>query len=119
MLFRSTPTHAQAPSTNIFETVVTDDGVPPLSATNSFTIVVTAAEVVQPPTIQSITITNNTATLIWSAVTGHTYRLLYNIDLGTNWIAIPPDILATNSSVTTTDSISAASTRFYRVQLLP
>src|SRR5439155_1532343 len=38
-----TPTEAQGPSTNTFTTVVTDDGVPPLSATNSFTVVVAEA----------------------------------------------------------------------------
>jgi hypothetical protein len=37
-----TPTLAQGPSTNTVTTVVTDNGVPPLSATNSFTIIVTA-----------------------------------------------------------------------------
>jgi hypothetical protein len=36
-----TPTNAQAPSTNLITTVVTDNGVPPLSATNSFTVFVT------------------------------------------------------------------------------
>src|SRR5439155_496992 len=36
-----TPTEAQGPSTNTITTVVTDNGVPPLSATNSFTVVVT------------------------------------------------------------------------------
>ena len=35
-----TPTEAQGPSTNIITTVVTDNGTPPLSATNSFTVVV-------------------------------------------------------------------------------
>ncbi|SPE54249.1 hypothetical protein SBV1_1780014 [Verrucomicrobia bacterium] len=35
-----TPSQAQAPSTNILTTVVTDSGSPPLSATNSFTVVV-------------------------------------------------------------------------------
>jgi hypothetical protein len=114
-----TPAQTQAPSTNIFETVVTDDGVPPLSATNTFTVVVTATETVPPPLIQSISITNGVATISWSAVTGHTYRLLYNIDLDTNWIAIPPDILATNSSATATDSAVSTAVRFYRVQLLP
>jgi VCBS repeat-containing protein len=114
-----TPTHSQAPSTNIIETVVTDNGVPPLSATNSFTVFVTAAETVPPPLIQSISITNDIATITWTAVTGHTYRLLYNVDLDTNWIPIPPDILATNSSVTATDSVESIATRFYRVQLLP
>src|SRR5438105_1773019 len=35
-----TPTEAQGPSTNTFTTIVTDNGLPPLSATNSFTVVV-------------------------------------------------------------------------------
>ena len=35
-----TPTESQGPSTNTFTTVVTDDGVPALSATNSFTVTV-------------------------------------------------------------------------------
>ena len=114
-----TPTHAQAPSTNIFETVVTDNGVPALSATNSFTVFVTASKPVPPPTIQSITVTNGIATISWSAVTGQTYRLLYNVELDANWIPIPPDILATNSSMSAIDSTQSAMTRFYRVQLLP
>jgi hypothetical protein len=36
-----TPSEAQGPSTNIFTTIVTDNGTPPLSATNAFTVVVT------------------------------------------------------------------------------
>jgi len=114
-----TPTHAQAPSTNIIETVVTDNGAPPFSATNSFTVFVTAAETVPPPLIQSISITNDVAIITWTAVTGHTYRLLYNVNLDTNWIPIPPNILATNSSMTAIDSVESIATRFYRVQLLP
>ena len=35
------PTEAQGPSTNLITTVVMDNGVPPLSATNSFTVIVT------------------------------------------------------------------------------
>jgi hypothetical protein len=114
-----TPTSTQAPSTNIFETVVTDDGVPPLSATNSFLVIVTAREAVAPPAIQFIAVTNGIVTISWTAVTGHTYRLLYNVELDANWIPIPPDILATNSSITATDSAASVTTRFYRVQLLP
>jgi hypothetical protein len=114
-----TPTHAQAPSTNILKTVVSDNGVPALSVTNSFTVVVTGSEAVPPPTIQFITLTNNIATISWTSVTGHTYRLLYTAELDANWLPIPPDILATNSSTTATDSTEAVATRFYRVQLLP
>src|SRR5205807_1814623 len=36
-----TPNEAQGPSTNVITTVVTDNGVPSLSATNSFTVIVT------------------------------------------------------------------------------
>src|SRR5205807_2169213 len=36
-----TPTEAQGPSTNMITTVVTDNGVPSLSATNNFTVLVT------------------------------------------------------------------------------
>ena len=35
-----TPTEGQGPSTNVITTVVTDDGVPALSATNSFEVIV-------------------------------------------------------------------------------
>src|SRR5207302_83610 len=44
-----TPTEAQGPSTNVITTMVTDNGVPSLSATNSFTVVVT--EVNSPPVL--------------------------------------------------------------------
>jgi hypothetical protein len=112
------PTPLQAPSTNIFETVVTDNGVPPLSATNLFTVFVTSSLVVPPPTIEAIVVTNDIATITWSSVAGHTYRLLYAPELDSNWIPIPPDILATSSSTSATDSAESVTTRFYRVQLL-
>ncbi|MBM3883698.1 MAG: cadherin repeat domain-containing protein [Verrucomicrobia bacterium] len=39
-LFRWTPTEYQGPSTNLLTIVVTDSGTPPLSATQSFTVIV-------------------------------------------------------------------------------
>ncbi len=36
-----TPSETDGPATNVIDTIVTDNGVPPLSATNSFTVVVT------------------------------------------------------------------------------
>src|SRR5205807_1390655 len=44
-----TPTEAQGPSTNLFTTVVTDNGSPPLSATNTFMVVVN--EINSPPVL--------------------------------------------------------------------
>jgi len=48
-----TPTLAQAGTTNVFTTVVTDNGAPPLSATNSFKVVVTNAAAL--PTLVTLT----------------------------------------------------------------
>jgi autotransporter-associated beta strand protein len=48
-----TPTEAQGPSTNIFTTAVTDSGTPPLSATNSFMVMVN--EVNNAPAFSPIT----------------------------------------------------------------
>src|SRR5207248_2059005 len=39
-MIRCTPSEAQGPSTNTFTTIVTDNGAPALSATNSFTVTV-------------------------------------------------------------------------------
>ena len=51
-IFTWTPTEAQGPSTNTFTTVVTDNGSPPLSATNSFTVIVN--EVNSAPTLPAL-----------------------------------------------------------------
>jgi hypothetical protein len=117
-VIRWIPTPLQAPSTNTFETVVTDNGVPPLSATNLFTVFVTTSLVVPPPMIEAIVVSNGVATISWTSVPGHFYRLLYAPELDTNWIPIPPDILATGSSTSATDATESVTTRFYRVQLL-
>ena len=57
-IIRWTPTEQQGPSTNIFTTRVTENGSPNLSATNSFTVIVT--EVNTAPTLVGPTSINNT-----------------------------------------------------------
>ena len=51
-VFTWTPTAAQAPSTNTISVIVTDNGVPQMSATNSFTVVVYRPNT--PPVLSSI-----------------------------------------------------------------
>src|SRR5205085_738798 len=61
-----TPTEAQGPSTNLITVKVTDNGAPPLSATNSFTVVVrevNSAPVLTVPADQTI---NELSTLVVS-----------------------------------------------------
>ena len=50
--FKWTPTEAQGPSTNLFSVIVTDNGIPSMSATQRFTVVV--LDINQPPVISPI-----------------------------------------------------------------
>jgi hypothetical protein len=58
-----TPSQSQSPGTNTISTVVTDNGSPNLSATNSFTVVVKEVNVAPVLPAQS-TVTNNELTLL-------------------------------------------------------
>jgi hypothetical protein len=117
------PAEGQGPSTNLFTTVVTDDGSPPLSATNTFTVVVQHTPTGPsnpPPVIQLFTVNSGIATITWTTVTNRTYRLQYTETLtNINWIDVPPDILASGPTITVTNSIGSDIQRQYRVILLP
>jgi hypothetical protein len=115
-----TPDHSQAPSTNTFVTIVNDNGVPSLSATNSFHVVITALAPPPGPVINSIAVDSGVATITWSAVSNRMYRLQYTETL-TNilWTDVPPDVQATGSSAAATNTLGGADQRYYRVILLP
>jgi hypothetical protein len=110
-----TPSLDQGPSTNIFTVIVTDDGLPPLSATNSFSVTVLAPPL--PPTIRSLTISSNQVTLTWTAVAGHTYRIQYTTDM-VNWTNIVPDAPANGPTCSCSHSCGGSNYRFYRVLLV-
>jgi hypothetical protein len=115
-----TPSNNQAPSTNTIETTVTDDGVPSLTATNSFIVVVRPSQVVSPPVIQSITVSGDEAVLTWGSVSGHAYRVQFVNSLeAASWTDISPDIVASSSTVSTTNTLSGSAQRFYRIRALP
>jgi len=109
-----TPSGAQAPSTNVITTVVSDGS---LSATNRFTVTVNA--VGNGFRIISVTTSNGVATVTWTSVPGNYYRLQYNDNLaGTNWSDVTPDVLATNLTASMTNVLGGANQRFYRVMLV-
>ena len=115
-----TPLSAQGNSTNLFTTVVTDDGLPPLSATNSFLVFVNPAPVIPQPVIQSITLSNNIVTVTWSSVSRGIYQLQYNEDLTqANWTDLAPDVHATGTIAAATNAVSNSTQRFYRVWVVP
>jgi hypothetical protein len=116
-----TPSESEAPSTNVFETIVADQpNGPVLTATNSFIVIVLPPVVVPPPFMQSITVSGGNVTLIWSAVPGHNYRLQFCEDLTAgSWSDVSPDITASEATVSLTIPTAESLRRFYRVVLLP
>jgi hypothetical protein len=113
-----TPADGQQATTNVITTVVADAGVPPLSATNSFTVVVLPLPA--PFHIVSLSLSNNLAWVIWEAEAGQTYRLQFKDDLSqANWQDVLPDVTATGSTASTSHALGDAAIRFYRIQVRP
>jgi uncharacterized repeat protein (TIGR01451 family) len=115
-----TPDNSFANTTNPVTVVVTDNNPDAVNSQNlsdakSFTVFVAAA-----PTFSSAVISNDTLTLTWSAISGQTYRVQYNTNLwDNNWIDLPPDVTATNTTASQKDSTLTDTQRFYRVMVLP
>jgi hypothetical protein len=113
-----TPDQGQGRGTNTITTVVTDDGVPPLSATNVFTVVVAAPT--DPPMLVRITLTNDVARIEWNAAPGFNYRLQYKDSMdATNWNESLPTILSNGETAVATDPTGGRPQRFYRVVAVP
>jgi hypothetical protein len=112
-----TPDEAQGPSTNTLTTVVTDNGVPPLSATNSFTVTVVSPA--KPPTITWI-MNNGDVVLTWDSTAGTTYRLQYKNQLEeTDWLDQLPDVTATGSVTTVTNTLNSHTSGYFRILVVP
>ena len=72
-----------------------------------------------PPQIQSIATSNGVVTVTWTAFPGVAYRLLSSTNLsGGSWTSLAPDVTATNSLASKTDSPAPATQHFYRVLVL-
>jgi hypothetical protein len=72
------------------------------------------------PEFQAVTLTNNTLSLTWSTEAGGTYQLQYTSDLiSGNWTNLDSPFTATGAMLTTTDSVTNAPQRFYRLVLSP
>jgi len=98
-----TPSEEQGPSTNLITTIVSDNGVPPLSATNSFTVTVTEVNVAPSLTVQTNrTIAELTLLTVTNAATDNDIpprRLTYSL-------LNPPSgaVIDTNGVITWTSS---------------
>jgi len=73
-----------------------------------------------PPVLQAVTLTQDTLGLAWDTVPGKTYQLQYTGVLGsTTWTNLGSPATAVGSTFSTSDFITNAVQRFYRVQVLP
>jgi hypothetical protein len=114
-LFSWRPATNQAPGTNIITITVTDNGMPPLSASADFTVVVG-----KPPKFDvsgtKIVLTNNQIRFEIEALPGKTYRLDYADSLPpVTWQPAGPAVQATNSTVILTAPTAGSSRKFYRI----
>jgi hypothetical protein len=113
-----TPTEAQASTTNRIRTLVTDNGIPSLSAINTFRVIVTPA----PPQfrITSNVRANGIDTITWNSISNQTYRLQFKDNLNDiDWQSVFPDANATSGITSATNAAGNSSQRFYRVMRLP
>ncbi|MFZ0828469.1 MAG: hypothetical protein WAO02_13700, partial [Verrucomicrobiia bacterium] len=115
-----TPVSAQGGTTNLFVTIVTDNGTPNLSATNSYFVFVNPAPIIPPPVFESIGLTNGVVTVTWSSVSHGVYRLQSNQTLtSTNWTDVAPDVQAVGPTATATNVVGGSTQQFFRIMVVP
>lgn len=113
--FSWTPPAQTPTSTNVVAFRVTDNGNPPLSATQPVTIVVVGA----PRQLQIAARPEGQVTVQWDSYPGRTYRVEYTADLHAPvWTPLGQDRLATGYTTSITDTLLPGQQRFYRVRLL-
>jgi hypothetical protein len=72
------------------------------------------------PAFQAMTVTNLTLSLTWSTEAGGTYQLQWTADLSSsNWTNLRGPFTAAGATLITTDSVTNAPRRFYRLVLSP
>lgn len=72
------------------------------------------------PVAQTPALTNETLMLTWNLAVGQVLQPQYSADLDqTNWVNRGGQLVATNGTLTVSDSMSPSSQRSYRVVVLP
>jgi hypothetical protein len=113
-VFAWQPDQSYLNTTNSITVRVTDDGEPPLDGIQSFSVIV-----LPKPEIHSVLEGDGMVKFDWNAIDGLTYRVQFKTNLTDEaWIDLPPDVVATNSSVNIEQPTSEPQ-RFYRVLVVP
>jgi len=111
-LFTWPTTSDDAETYHTITVMVTEDGIPPRSDTNTFTIVLLDA-----PTIRDFALSDTNFVVSWSAVPGLVYYVQFASSLTGPWTNLPDYVLATNTIAYKEDNTTptGVTNRFYRV----
>jgi uncharacterized repeat protein (TIGR03803 family) len=72
------------------------------------------------PEFQAVTVTSSRLSLTWSTEAGGTYQVQYSSDMNPgNWTNLGNPVTAHGATLNTTDSLTNAPQRFYRLALVP
>ena len=115
--FSWTPTVQQAGGPYPVRIDVSDNGVPPLSASRTYQIKVLPSG--STAIIVTIFRRDNQVEIAWPARPGRTYQVQFKDRLDAAWNTLPGDINATDGSGGKVDSAATGHQRFYQVVLLP
>jgi hypothetical protein len=109
------PTIAQSPSTQTVAVVVTDNGTPPLSATQTFNVAV-----IRPtnPVVGNATITNGQLGFWINGNSGPDYTVLVSSNL-TSWVPITTNTPASLPYFWSNTNSASGAANFYRILLGP
>ncbi len=112
-----TPTSAQRGLTNVITTVVTDNGVPAKSVTNSFSVIVTNAPVYPMPVISSVVVSNGQVSLQWSGSTNEQFNVRWatNLNPPVAWTSFGVTITSTNGVFKFVDTNAPLLMKFYQL----
>jgi hypothetical protein len=114
-VFTWTPPFTGVSSTNPVTVRVSDNGVPSLSDTRTFNIVVATR-----PRLLGIDEVNGSVVLVWSVLPGLKYQFQYKEDLLTSeWRSFGGEFSAAAATAALTDTAPATIHRFYRILQLP
>jgi uncharacterized repeat protein (TIGR02543 family) len=113
-----TPSDLQQGSTNTVVVKVSDDGQPPLSATNGFKVVVKVAPAPAPSIVGVERDSGGLVTLRWQSVAGRRYRVETTDQLlSVRWVLLR-EIQANSALSDTTDATTGITERYYRIALV-
>ncbi len=80
----------------------------------------TIFRMVEQPLVGAVLPSSGTVVVTWTSFTNGNYRLEHTLALDNpSWTALVPDIIASNSKTSITNSVDGVAIRYYRIRLIP